>query len=174
MSNIEDRKPVAVLAERVWSGSSWHYPHINEMIAELTRLRTENDAFRRNEDDVLDMAKEAGYSTPHGESDSPGEAVSWMAEQLERLRAIEQAAREAGLLTEDGALIVPGMRVWVPGLKPSNDDGSGSWVIGSIDHKESVIERQGWLLSQFRKHVGNPYSTPEAAEAAIEAARSNP
>lgn len=154
MSNIEDRKPVAVLAERVWSGSSWHYPHINEMIAELTRLRTENAAFRRNEDDVLDMAKEAGYSTPHGESDSTGEAVSWMAEQLERLRAIEKAAREAGFLDADGNV----RRVL--GTLPLTADGC---VIGD---EAVVVDLWGDVHIVYASHEDPIFSTTQAAEAA--------
>lgn len=37
--NIEDTKPIGVLASRIWSGTHWHYPHIEKMVAELTALR---------------------------------------------------------------------------------------------------------------------------------------
>lgn len=39
MSNIEDTQPIDVLACRVWSGTHWHYPHIERMVAELAQLR---------------------------------------------------------------------------------------------------------------------------------------
>ena len=47
MSDIEETKPIDVLACRVWNGSHWHYPHIETMIAELARLRLENATMRR-------------------------------------------------------------------------------------------------------------------------------
>jgi len=42
MSDIEKTKPIDVLATRVWSGTHWHYPHIETMIAEIERLRADN------------------------------------------------------------------------------------------------------------------------------------
>ena len=44
MSDIEKTKPIDVLASRVWSGTHWHYPHIETMIAEIERLRKLYDA----------------------------------------------------------------------------------------------------------------------------------
>lgn len=85
------------------------------------------------------------------------------ADELARLRKMEKSARDAGMLTEDGVLITPGVQVWVPGKRPVDDVlGNGAYVIGNIDHPAA----RGHLLSAFRVGVGQPYSTREAAEAA--------
>jgi len=44
MSDIEKTKPIDALATRVWSGTHWHYPHIEAMISEIERLRKLYDA----------------------------------------------------------------------------------------------------------------------------------
>ena len=41
---IEDTKPIDVLADRVWAGTYWHYPHIEKMVAELRELRVKADS----------------------------------------------------------------------------------------------------------------------------------
>jgi hypothetical protein len=38
--NIEDTKPIDVLASRIWAGDRYYYPGIEQMTAELTRLRS--------------------------------------------------------------------------------------------------------------------------------------
>ena len=48
--NIEDTKPIDVLADRVWAGNRYYYPGIERMIAELTRLR-----------EIESQAKAAGF-----------------------------------------------------------------------------------------------------------------
>ena len=57
LANIEDTKPIDVLAARVWSGTHYHYPHIETMTAELTRLRTalaESEAMRGRQMKTID------------------------------------------------------------------------------------------------------------------------
>ncbi len=44
MGDIEKTNPIDALASRVWSGTHWHYPHIETMIAEIERLRKLYDA----------------------------------------------------------------------------------------------------------------------------------
>jgi NTP pyrophosphatase (non-canonical NTP hydrolase) len=41
MSNIENTTPIDVLADRVWSGTHWHYPNIEKLIARITALEAE-------------------------------------------------------------------------------------------------------------------------------------
>ena len=50
MSDIEKTMPIDVLASRVWSGTHWHYPHIETMIAEIERLRAEVAALKHEID----------------------------------------------------------------------------------------------------------------------------
>ena len=42
MNNIENTTPIDVLADRVWSGTHWHYPNIEKLIARITALGAEN------------------------------------------------------------------------------------------------------------------------------------
>jgi hypothetical protein len=67
MSNIEDTQPTDVLANRVWSGTHWHYPDIQKMIAELARLRAENAALRG----LRQTAKVAVFDRLYGTQPSP-------------------------------------------------------------------------------------------------------
>jgi hypothetical protein len=65
MSDIEKTKPIDVLASRVWSGTHWHYPHIETMIAEIERLRKLYDAAWAECEDMRDRY-------PIGPSTNPG------------------------------------------------------------------------------------------------------
>jgi hypothetical protein len=94
------------------------------------------------------------------------QAPGWMTieiAELTRLRKIEADARAAGMLTEDGALIVPGMPVWVPGKWPMNGIDGDAFIVGTNNGHATV---DGWMLSALRSYVGKPYSTRAAAEAA--------
>ena len=53
MSNIEDMQPIDCLASRVWSGTHWHYPHIEQMVKELADLRARLEAAIKARDNEL-------------------------------------------------------------------------------------------------------------------------
>lgn len=38
---MESDTPIDLIASRVWSGSKWHYPHIEAMLSDIERLRAE-------------------------------------------------------------------------------------------------------------------------------------
>lgn len=169
---------------------------MNEIAAELRRvqdevlrLRPEIDRLRRNEEDILARAHQAGYSTPHGESDSITEAVAWMAAELTRLRQIEAAARAANLIDEEGkvrrvlgtlpvtrdGVIVPLFEnLWfIDRFATKNCDGKyGSAVARAVPTSSTLSDG----ILEFRASFGvdacrvsECYSTPEAAQAAKEA-----
>jgi hypothetical protein len=46
VSNIEDTKPIDVLAGRVWSGTHWHYPNIEKMIERIHTITRDLAAAR--------------------------------------------------------------------------------------------------------------------------------
>lgn len=74
---------------RKWAGSESvrsDFQNAGQMRAELERVRSENAALRRNEAEAIDAIKAVGYVTPHGESDSLGEAVGWLVRELEQYR----------------------------------------------------------------------------------------
>ena len=54
-----------------------------QMRSQLEHYRNETTALRRNEAEALDAIKAVGYTTPHGESDSLGEAVAWLVKAVE-------------------------------------------------------------------------------------------
>lgn len=58
-----------------------------QMRSQLEHYRAEATALRRNEAEAIDAIKSVGYTTPHGESDSLGEAVAWLVGQIRKERA---------------------------------------------------------------------------------------
>ena len=64
-----------------------------QMRSQLEHYRNEATALRRNESEAIDAIKAVGYTTPHGESDSLGEAVAWL------VKAVEAGDRLADNLT---------------------------------------------------------------------------
>ena len=44
--------PIDLLASRVWSGSKWHYPHIEAMLSDIERLRAELAAAIKERDEA--------------------------------------------------------------------------------------------------------------------------
>jgi hypothetical protein len=61
---MESDTPIDLLASRVWSGSKWHYPHIEAMLSDIERLRAElaaaNAQLVSNADELAAMRKEGG------------------------------------------------------------------------------------------------------------------
>ena len=63
MSNIEETQPIDVLVSRVWSGTHWHYPHIETMIARIKDLTRERDALQA----TVERCRAAGFLDEKGE-----------------------------------------------------------------------------------------------------------
>lgn len=68
-----------------------------QMRSQLEHYRSEVTALRRNEAEAIDAIKAVGYTTPHGESDSLGEAVAWLVAEAEWLRKAEEESDAARL-----------------------------------------------------------------------------
>ena len=51
--------PIDLLASRVWSGSKWHYPHIEAMLAERELLRAEVASMQKQRDEARRWLREA-------------------------------------------------------------------------------------------------------------------
>ena len=90
--------PAAEIAElraenahlRQWIGSEQYRSDSRsaaDLRAKMEHYRAEATALRRNEAEALDAIKSVGYTTPHGESDSLGEAVAWLVGQIRKERA---------------------------------------------------------------------------------------
>jgi hypothetical protein len=47
--------PIDLLASRVWSGSKWHYPHIEAMLSDIKRLRDELAAMQKQRDEAVEL-----------------------------------------------------------------------------------------------------------------------
>jgi hypothetical protein len=60
--------PIDLLASRVWSGSKWHYPHIEAMLSDIKRLRDELAAMQKQRDEAVelytDLLRRLSGSTP--------------------------------------------------------------------------------------------------------------
>jgi len=70
----------------------------NEEVKHKIGFESELAAYRRNESEAIAAIKAVGYVTPHGESDSLGEAMSWLVKENAELRKAEDesdAARHA-------------------------------------------------------------------------------
>lgn len=89
--NIEDTKPIDVLADRVWAGDRYYYPGIERMIAELTRLRSRAAEAHQWEE----MAERTGLPL------KPDGAEA----EIARLREIESQAKAAGFMYDDGEFV---------------------------------------------------------------------
>ena len=100
MSDIEKTKPIDVLATRVWSGTHWHYPHIEAMIAEIERLRAENERWQeivRDEmDETFALYEVMGITDTIKDGTAPTRAITDKAQdmqaELARLRKLYDAA----------------------------------------------------------------------------------
>ena len=49
---MESDTPIDLIASRVWSGSKWHYPHIEAMLSDIERLRAELAAMKEQRDEA--------------------------------------------------------------------------------------------------------------------------
>ena len=100
MSDIEKTKPIDVLATRVWSGTHWHYPHIEAMIAEIERLRAENERWQEIIKDEMDetfaLYEVMGITDTIKDGTAPTRAITDkaqdMKDELARLRKLYDAA----------------------------------------------------------------------------------
>lgn len=63
MNNIENTTPIDVLADRVWSGTKWHYPNIEKLIARITALEAKLTAALA----TVEKCKQAGFVDERGE-----------------------------------------------------------------------------------------------------------
>jgi hypothetical protein len=85
---MESDTPIDLLASRVWSGSKWHYPHIEAMLSDIDRLRAELAAEGANTASLLHtlaLIREAGKWQKEMLSELPG-AVKAMREQRDEAR----------------------------------------------------------------------------------------
>lgn len=120
MSNIEDTKPMDALASRVWSGTHWYYPHIERMVAELTRLRAEVERLTKYVDGQ-DLRSDFKTATE-------------MRAELTALRAVAEAAEKwieantAGAINDEcraiGQLRTT-LAAWKAASKPAPAEGGG-------------------------------------------------
>jgi len=106
MSDIEKTRPIDVLATRVWSGTHWHYPHIEAMIAEIERLRAENERWQEIIKDEMDetfaLYEVMGITDTIKDGTAPTRAITDKAQdmqiEIERLRAeVAEQARLNGM-----------------------------------------------------------------------------
>lgn len=91
--NIEDTKPIDVLADRVWSGTRWHYPNIEKMVAELTSIRTQLAAAEQQLTTATALLGECEPWIDGNLSMSEGE--EWTEESKKTMQSLLARVREA-------------------------------------------------------------------------------
>jgi hypothetical protein len=75
--------PIDLLASRVWSGSKWHYPHIEAMLAERELLRDELAAMRKQRDEArrawcyTESCRRCEYAIEPSDEDSIAAENGW-------------------------------------------------------------------------------------------------
>jgi hypothetical protein len=137
--NIEDTKPIDALACRVWSGSHYHYPHIERMIADLARLRKLESEFHA-----------AGFITDSGE-------VRKMCPKADGTPS-ELPVSADGFVVGKGAKLHP-----LHPIDLGNDDGD----FATVEMVYFVVPPEGGRLAEDDEaEVGKCYSSQAAAQAA--------